>query len=136
MERDAAALGYQYDRSKSRAYFPVFSKAVTDEWDLCWAIEEPNFFFWNPFEGRFLPHLEIRSRMLRGSVRKGKAGEYLQLRYVSAVPGFFNAYRTFYNPGELETLIKAHLCLYGLVAPIIEGGLEQVLGGGRGAIAR
>lgn len=136
MERDAAALGFQYDRAKSHANFPVFSKAINPEWDLCWAIEEPDFLFWNLFEGRFEPYLEVRSRMLRGSVRKGKAGEFLQLRYASVVPGFFNAYRTFYSLKELETVIKAHLCLYSLMAPIVQRGLENVLGAGHGAIAR
>ena len=127
MERDAEPLGFHYDKRKSRSNFPVFSKAVAGDWDLCWAIEEPNFFY--PFEGHFEPYLEIRHRELRGSIRKGTAGEYLHIRYyTSVVPGFFNAYRTFRASDELETMIKAHLCLYGLMAPIIEGGMQKILG--------
>ncbi|HXQ40472.1 MAG TPA: hypothetical protein VN821_04330, partial [Candidatus Udaeobacter sp.] len=127
MERDAACLGFRYDKRKSRPNFPVFSKTVAGEWDLCWAIEEPNMFFWSPFEGRFMPHLQVRHRNLRGSASKAEACEYLQIRYAVVVPGFFNAYRTFRSSDELETMIKAHLCLYRLMAPIIERGLARVL---------
>ena len=130
MERDATPLGFHYDKLKSRPNYPIFSMSISADWDLCWAIEEPNMFFWNSFEGHFMPHLEIRGRNRRGSVAKAEPGEFLQIRYASVVPGFFNAYRTFHSLDELEMLIKAHLCLYRLMAPTINGGLKKVLGEG------
>jgi hypothetical protein len=128
MEREAAPLGFCYDKRKSRPGFPIFSKAITDGWDLCWAIEEPDMFFWNPFGGRFMPFLELRHRDLRGGVKdNAEPGEFLQLRYTAVVSGFFNAYRTFRGADELETMIKAHLSLYGLMAPSIESGIAKAL---------
>ena len=44
MDRDAGPLGFHYDQSKSRRNYPVFSKAITEDWHLCWAIEDPRFF--------------------------------------------------------------------------------------------
>jgi hypothetical protein len=129
MTRDAGVLGFRYDKFKSTIGFPIFSKSINDKWDLCWAIEEPKRFFWSPFEGHFMPHLEIRSRKLRSSVAKATPGEFIQIRYAASVPGFFNAYRIFYSVDELETLIKAHLCLYSFMAPIIEGGASSGLSG-------
>jgi hypothetical protein len=127
MEREAAALGFHYDKPKSRPNYPVFSKPMSDEWDLCWAIEEARAFFHSPFEGHFSPYLEIRGRTFRGSVAKGKSGEFLHIRYASVVPGFSNGYWTFFDLDQLETAIMAHLHLYSLMASVIEGGIKTVL---------
>lgn len=128
MERNATLLGFRYDKQKSRPRFPIFSNAVAGEWDLCWALEEPNMFFWSPFEGKFMPYLEIRHRGRKGSIRNAEPGEFLQIRYVSAVPGFFNAYRSFHDSTELETVIKAHLFHYAQMAPVVRQVCETVLG--------
>ena len=128
MERDAAGLGFHYDRPKSRPNYPVFSKEVSEDWDLCWAIEDAKMFFFTPLEGHFSPYLQVRSRKLRGSLRKAQPGEVLFLSYRLLVPAFGNAYWEFYALDELETMIKANLHLYGLAAPVIEEGLRKTLG--------
>jgi hypothetical protein len=128
MERDAKKFGFERDKNKSRKRFPVLSNHITDIWDLCWAVEEEKMFLWNLTEGRFTPYLEVRRRDLRGNLTKGQAGEYLHIRYSAVVPGFFNAYRTFHSPQELEVLIKAHLFLYGMMAPVFERAMKEVLG--------
>jgi len=46
----------------------------------------------------------------------------------NAVPGFHNGYWKFFSPNELETAIMAHLYLYGLIAPVIEGGVKKGFG--------
>jgi hypothetical protein len=51
MEHDAAPLGFHYDKPKSRPNYPIFSKAITDDWHLCWVIEEARSFFHSPLEG-------------------------------------------------------------------------------------
>jgi len=73
--------------------------------------------------------LEIRYRELSGSIDRARAGEFLFIRHHDIVPGFGNAYWKFFDLNELETIIKAHLHLYGLMAPIIEAGIRKVLGG-------
>jgi len=127
MEREASGLGFRFDKYKSRSNFPVFSKALGREWSLCWTIEEPDQFFFSPLSGSFDSYLEIRHQTFRGSVKRAEPGEFLQIRHARAVPGFFNAYRPFDDLDELETLIKAHLSLYGLMAPIVEKGLRKIL---------
>jgi hypothetical protein len=128
MERDAAPLGFQYDKAKSRPNYPIFSKAVTDDWHLCWAIEEARAFFHSPMEGKFQPFLELRSRELQGTLAKVESGQFLYIWHAMVVPGSFSGYWTFFSLDELETAIRAHLCLYSLMAPIIEGGIKKVLG--------
>jgi len=44
------------------------------------------------------------------------------------VPGFFNGYWKFFTLDALETAIRAHLHLYSLMAPIIEGGIKRIMG--------
>jgi hypothetical protein len=128
MERDATPLGFRYDKPKSQLNYPVFSKMIARDWDICCSLEEPRMFFRNPFEGRFTPFLALRGRTLRGRADNAQPGEFLQIRYAGVVPGFFGAYMTYHGLDELETMIKAHLCLYGLMAPIIEGGLKEAFG--------
>jgi len=128
MERDAAPLGFHYDKPKSRTNYPIFSKAITDDWHLCWVIEEARAFFHSPFEGSFQPFLELRSRQLVGSLARVESGEFLHIRYAGVVPGFFNGYWKFFTLDALETAIRAHLHLYSLMAPIIEGGIKRIMG--------
>jgi hypothetical protein len=127
MERDAASLGFHYDKSKSRPNYPIFSKLITDEWHLCWAIEDARAFFCSPFEGRFEPSLELRGRHLTGSLAKAKSGEFLIFRYPAVVPGYYTGYREFSDLDQLEREIQAHLYLYGLMASVVEGGIKKVL---------
>jgi hypothetical protein len=127
MERDSAGAGFRLDKRKSRPGYPIFSKAISDDWDLCWEIEDSQSFFPSPFEGRFAPRLGIRHRELRGSLAKIQSGETLHIRYAGIIPGFFNGYWEFVDLAELETAIKAHLYFYSLMAPIIEEGLQRVL---------
>jgi hypothetical protein len=135
MERDAASLGFHYDRAKSRPNYPVFSKAITKDWHLCWVIEDAQLFFHSPFEGLFAPYLELRGHNLCGKLAKAKSGEFLKIRYTIAVPSFFNGYWMFFNLDQLETAIRAHLRLYGLIAPIIEGGIRKVLDTGKARLS-
>lgn len=128
MERDAAPLGFYYDSGKSRSHYPIFSKSISKEWDLCWSIEKAEAFHGNQFEGQFTPSLQVRRHSRAGELGNFGPGEFLHIRYADVVPGFFNAYRTFHRLAQLETVIKAHLCLYHLMAPIIEGTLKGVLG--------
>lgn len=127
MERDAGPLGFQYDRKKSRAGFPVFSKSMTDDWHLCWALEESRGFSSIPMEGSFEPFLELRSRDMRGAIHRAEPGEFLHIRHSFVVPGFSRGYWRFFSLGELEVAIKAHLHLYSLMAPIIEDGIARIL---------
>jgi len=128
MKHAASPLGFHHDATKSYPDYPVFSKPINEDWDLCWALEEPNTFYWNQLEGRFIPYLEIRNRKLHGSLNKAEAGEFLHIRYAGVVPGFYNGYRTFIGLDELETMIKAHLCFFSLMAPVIESAVHKVLG--------
>jgi hypothetical protein len=127
MQRDAAPLGFHHDKSRSRWNYPVFSKEMNADWDLCWVLEEPRPFFHSPWEGTFMPFLELRSRALRGRLNKVESGEFLQIRYLGLIPGLYSGYRQFLNLDELETLIKAHLYFYTLISPIIEDGIRRGL---------
>lgn len=127
MKRDAAKLGFHYDAGKSYPDFPVFSKPINDDWDLCWAIEEPEFFFMDPMSGSFDPYLELRHKKLSGSIGKAKVGDFLHIEYNHIVIGFGNAYWQFYDLDELETVVRAHLFFYSLIAPIIETVLQDGL---------
>lgn len=127
MKRDAVRLGFVYDKSRSRANYPVFSKPMTGDWDLCWVLEESRPFLESPIQGRFVPFLEIRSRTLRGSLAKVESGEFLHIRYERIIYGFSTAYWRFRNLDELETVIKAHLCFYSLIAQTIESACQSVL---------
>jgi hypothetical protein len=129
IEGDAASLGFSLDKRKSRPNLPIFSKQITQRWDLCWELEKPMKLTSKPFGWRFHPLLELRHRDLTGPIDGKKAGEFLLLRYHHIIRGFGNAYGAFTDLDELETLIKAHLYHYRLMAPIIETGIEKILGG-------
>jgi hypothetical protein len=127
MEYYGREMGFSLSRSRSKQHYPLIAKSLTDEWDICWAIEEPKKFCLGPTEGRFTPHLEIRHRNLEGSVELAESGEFLLIRYHHLLPGFGAGYWKFSELTELETLVKAHLCLYKCMAPVIEEGIRSTL---------
>jgi hypothetical protein len=77
MDREATALGFEYDRRKSRVNYPVFSKAVGGVWDLCWAIENRTGFM-VPHRGLLHLTLQLRQRRLSGPIGAKSAGLVLR----------------------------------------------------------
>jgi hypothetical protein len=123
MGRDSATLGFSYDRKKSREEFPVFSKQLTENWDLCWTLQHTDMFALTPIEGSFAPNLDLRGANIPGDADKARTGEFLLFRYQHIVPGFGSAYWKFRSLNELERVVKAHLCMYRLMAPILESSV-------------
>ncbi len=127
MVRDAAPLGFIHDKRRSRPDNPIFTKAVTPEWELCLTIENRGMFYWAMHHaGYFSSQLELRARALGGSLSKAESGECLFIPYAN--PCLDVAYWEFFDLDDLELFIKAHLFLYGLMAPIIETGIRDELG--------
>jgi hypothetical protein len=118
MERDSAGFGFSYDKKKSRDEFPVFSKQMSNNWDLCWTLQHINMFALAPQEGFFSPNLDLRYTNLYGSTDRARGGEFLLFRYQHILPGFGNAYWKFRNLEELDRAVSAHLRLYGMMAPM------------------
>jgi hypothetical protein len=125
MALHAAKLGFQRDAAKSKGTMPVFSKELAGTWDLCWAIEQPQFRA--PGWGLFSPALHLRSRLLAGMVDRAPIDSYLTLRVEQVVPEFGRGYMNFSDCASLQTLVLAHLALYELMAPVIEGAIRRNL---------
>jgi hypothetical protein len=125
MDRVSVPLGFQYDKQKSRDEFPVFSKHLSDGWDLCWTLQHTDMFALTPKEGCFAPNLELRGANMVGDADKARSREVLFFRYQHIVPGFGGAYRKFRNLAELEWAIGAHLRLYKLMSPILEASVTS-----------
>src|ERR1700722_9630878 len=127
MLRDAASLGFEFDRARSRPKRPFFFKRLTDDWHLCWSVDDRLFLF-TPTEGRFLPSLHLCSRKVGNPREVIEPFQTLQIRYDAIIYSFPTAYWIFHDFDQLERAIKAHLQLYGLVAATIEGGIKRILG--------
>ena len=127
MQREIGGLGYEYDSLKGGSDYPVFSKPVGKEWDLCWVLDDVSAFALGVAIGRYVPLLQLRHRRLAGDLRGAKSGEWLQFRYRGIVPGFDQAYSQFYDLDELEMLIKANVCFYAMMAPTVEGICREIL---------
>jgi hypothetical protein len=126
MDREASRLGFEYDATKSQVNYPVFAKAIAEDWDLCWTIEDRKPFM---VPGRGLLHLalQLRHRRLKGPIGARSAGRVLSIPYQFIVPGLSTAYLQFASLREMELIIQAHLCLFGLIAPALERGAGEGL---------
>lgn len=129
MEREAAAYGFSYDRAKSRAKYPVFSKTIVDGWDLCWSIEKGVAFFPGPAPGvcALSPYLHLRDSRLKGKLTRPAPGTTLAIAYAETVYSFSVAYWEVDSLTQLEWAVRAHLFLYGRIASKIEDGIRSVL---------
>jgi hypothetical protein len=124
MLRDAASLGFEFDKARSRATRPFFSKQLTDDWRLCWSVDD-RFFLFAQTEGRFLPSLHLCSRKVGNPHTVTEPFQTLQTRY--NVFGLQTAYWVFHDFDQLERAVNAHLRLYSLLSEVIEGGIKKVL---------
>jgi hypothetical protein len=127
MKQHAECRGFTYDRQKSTANFPVFTKPLSAEWDICWVVEKIKEFASGPIFGYFMPEVQIRKSQVLGPRSKAPSGEVIDIRYQNIVPGFSNAYLKFHSLRELEVVVLAHLHFYQLVAPAIEKGVQEAL---------
>jgi hypothetical protein len=65
----------------------------------------------------------VRGRLNRAA--KIDPVNLLVVDYASAMPNFGAAYWMFRNLDQLETIVKAHLCLYGFLEPLIEDAARE-----------
>jgi hypothetical protein len=126
MMREAASLGFEFDRARSRAKCPFFSKPLTSDWHLCWSVDA-RFFFFTPTEGRFRPSLHLCSREVGNPREVTEPFQTLRIRYDAVIYAFPTAYWVFHDFDQLERVIKAHLQLYSLLGKTTEVGIKKVL---------
>jgi hypothetical protein len=123
MNHVSVPLGFRYDKQKSRDEFPVFSKQLSDGWDLCWTLQQTDMFALTSKHGCFEPNLDLRGTNMAGDADKARSREFLFFRYQNIVPGFDSAYWKFRSLTELEWAIRAHLTLYKLMSAILEASV-------------
>lgn len=125
--------GFKPDKRRSRAHYPVLTKELTDEWDICWVPGEHTMFAGILDKGHFSPRIELRHRRFAARVSNvllpsdngQHEGKFLFVRYQDIVPGFSRAYWLFTSLPVLAHHIRAHLELYGLIAPTLEQAVVQ-----------
>jgi hypothetical protein len=124
MEQVAGPLGFCLDKQRSSVGAPVLTKDLAETFRLSWHID-PARFALNNLEGDFRPSLELRAVAAEHGVGGNDPQRFLFISYDAAVRDFAQAYCTFRSLDQLETIIKAHLMVYRLLAPSI---LEAVHG--------
>jgi hypothetical protein len=110
MTQYSSRYGFVHDHVKSSEAFPIFSKSVSEDWDLCWALEDERG-FWQSRQGLLVPSLELRHRQLRGRIENRQSGEFLWFRYKLIILSFGTAYWKFSDLNQLETIIKTTVLL-------------------------
>jgi hypothetical protein len=117
-----APLGFRVDRNRSTFIAPVFAKAITPDWDLCFELV-PDGIFFDAVSGTFDCRLSLRAGRDLGSFDPDL---HLEIRYF-AILDALHVYSGFTSIGELETVILARAFLYKLMAPGLEGILKAHL---------
>jgi hypothetical protein len=119
--------GFKSDPKRSRVYYPVQSKELTNEWDICWSVGKQELFAGILDKGYFAPRLELRHRKFVARVRNDPQaqGRFLFIQYQDLIPGFSGAYWEFTSLALLEHCIRAHLEIYKIIGPAIEQGVLE-----------
>lgn len=123
LERESAPLGFQRVRSRVAKTGVVVSKPVAAGWDLDWSIASPDLFYFSTRDGSLTLNLKLRARGVAKADNKDVPGAVFEVKYPALVYGFSTAYMPFRDLDSLETILKAHVQLYRLVA----GDLERVV---------
>ncbi len=126
MEEYAGASGFAYDEKLTTKDYAIFSKQMAERVLLTFAIEEVRPFLLGAGDIRFL--LQIRSPRHKGELSEERRRQCPEVPYTFLVPGVITAYWKFENLEELETITKAHMALYSLIAPTLEPAIKAALG--------
>jgi len=126
MEKYAGAVGFVYDEKLTTKDYAIFSKQMAGKFLLTFAIQEVRPFLLGAGEISFL--LQIRSPRHKGELSEKRSKQCPKIRYTFLIPGVSTAYWRFQSPEELETIIKAHMTLYSLIAPTLEPAMKAALG--------
>jgi hypothetical protein len=122
-----APCGFKPDMRRGRASYPVLSKELTDEWDICWVVGDDPLFATVLDKGFVAPRIELRHRGLVTRVinKPEHQGKFLIVRYQDLVPRFASAYFQFTSLPILDHCIRAHLELYKLIGPTLEQAVVE-----------
>lgn len=127
-------LGFDRDTFRSTTDFPVVSKSINPDWDICWSPESNRTLRWLPrghsgdiYKMSILDlQCYVRSKGARGFVNVPvgfKCLDIMPIRVQFLECGFGWAYSRFDGIEELPVVINAHAFIYKLVAGEIEKSL-------------
>ena len=125
--RKLGDLGFSEEKSKSPRNYPTLTKRLNDFWDLRFAPRRTRDWKQALFESRdsrpWHKFSELKLLLCHSSLHE-QVGDYavpndsiLEFRYEHILPGFADAYHSFFGPTELELIILAHTSLLELVLP-------------------
>ena len=130
--------GFDYDGWRSSGGFPVVSKPLNSQWDICWSAESRRTLCawprpkdvvverWSPLDLRC--YLAFKRKRGEPICSVGfHTSPFLILRLDRLVEGFGWAYGRINGLGELNFCVNAHALLYSFVAPVLESKLREIL---------
>ncbi|KNC68161.1 hypothetical protein [Pseudoalteromonas ardens] len=134
IDAELGSLGFEESKRYSSKTYPIFSKALTNEYMLCCGIGNSDDIFLQANCGRINLAFHIREK----SFRKAKvevsphtevsgSEKFLILDICAIVPYFADAYASFSSPQELKLNIKAQVTLFNLVFRELEGEVAALL---------
>lgn len=127
IEQELASLGFRRVRANAAKGGVIVSKSIAPDWDLDWSVGDPDLFYYGPGSGSLTLNLKLRAGDAAKTDRDDALGQVFSIHYSSLVYGFSTAYMSFNNLNSLETMIKAHVQLYRLVAAVLEGAIAGAL---------
>jgi hypothetical protein len=130
MERETRPMGFSSDPERSTASGAVFSKEMTEGWDLCLS-PEPLVWYPGRKDGQAGVILSVQAKRHRKPVRQAKWDQLLIVEYAKLIRHFDSQYKNFASLDELEAILIARTFLLSLVLEDIEAalltGLAKVL---------
>jgi hypothetical protein len=131
LEKNFASFGFARNDARSNKFLPVFSKSLTDEWDICISPESDRTFRLlsrtnlGDYESTVALNLRLYvcAKNYRRSVQIPLGFDFLDMmliRYEFLVPGFAWAYSNFASAADIEVIAAAHATLYELVSNFLE----------------
>jgi hypothetical protein len=130
--RFGAPLGFRRSPALSKKWYPVYSREISEDWHLCWSLEDAQQFLQGQGLSRALLALRLDFRLagVKGDIDAANRGEAFAIPLRHQLIGFAQAYWRVANSAEVATVVKAHLALYQEACPAIMKGMER-LGGAR-----
>jgi hypothetical protein len=127
LEQELGPLGFRRVRASAAKGGVIVSKPIAAGWDLDWSIADPDLFYFNPGRGSLTLNLKLRAANAIKSNREDALGTVFSISHAALVYGFSTAYMPFQNLNALETIMKAHLQVYRLIAPDLERIIAESL---------
>lgn len=113
-------LGFKYNEKQSTEQYPVFTRMLNDQWNLCFAFRDADRYIHSEVIAGLPLVLQIRPINAKPQKSRLLGHEFLTISWDRIHPTLFTSYFECASKEEMEVCLRAKVRLFSLMQPQLE----------------